>query len=350
MKIIAWPAFKTKYKNPYNWLLYTHISQNEIEVREFSFKAILQEKYDIFHFHWPVETIVRHPNLLIAWTRARLMLVLIDWVRYKGTRIIWTVHDQKPHLLLHSKLAQWFESEFLKRVDGYINLCEYSQVLTYQSFPILQDCANTIIPHGHYREVYPNQISKTEAREKLDIPENTHVLMFLGYIDYYKNIPKLIQTFKDLNLENWMLVIAGKPEVSELAQEIIKLANSNPRIKLKLEFIPDEQIQTYLKAADFVILPFQEILNSGSAILALSFDCPILVPHQGALSELQAQVGTDWVKLYEGTLTTGILREALNWAVETGRLPKAPLEALDWSKLSQQTLNFYKEVITHSSG
>jgi glycosyltransferase involved in cell wall biosynthesis len=349
MKVIAWPAFKTKYKNPYNWLLYNHLSQQGAEVTEFSFKTILQQNYNIFHLHWPVETIVRHPNLLVAGTRARLMLALIDWVRYRGTSIVWTIHDQKPHLLLHPKLASWFESEFIKRVDGAINLCQSSQALTNESFPRLQHCPNTIIPHGHYREVYPNNISKTQARESLNIPENHRSLMFLGYIDRYKNVPQLIHIFRELQPPNWTLVIAGKPEISKLAEEVIQTAANAQNLKLDLKFIPDQQVQIYLKAADLVVLPFEQILNSGSAILALSFDCPVLLPKQGALAELQTQVGVDWVKLYEGEFTTTVLQNGLNWVIETVRSQQAPLDALDWLKLSQQTLNFYEEVITHST-
>ncbi len=36
-----------------------------------------------------------------------------------------------------------------------------------------------------------------------------------------------------------------------------------------------------------------KILNSGSALLVLSFGCSVLVPLQGALSELQTQVGQE---------------------------------------------------------
>ena len=349
MKVIAWPAFKTQYKNPYNWLLYTQMSRQGAEVAEFSFSALLQQKYDLFHLHWPVETIVRHPNLFVAGIRAGLMLFLIDWVRYRGTRIIWTIHDEKPHLLLHPKLAAWFQSELVKRIDGYINLCEPGQTFVQNSMPLLKNCPHTIIHHGHYRGVYSNTIDSIEAKISLNIPENYSVLMFFGMVKDYKNIPKLIGVFQNLNPQNWLLVIAGQPATSQLREEVIQAAANHPKVKLKLEFIPDDRVQTYLKSADLVVLPFRETLNSGSAILALSFDCPVLVPNLGALTELQSLVGTDWVKLYDGEFTSTVLEEALNWATKTVRSQQAPLEALNWPQLSQQTLNFYEKVIGYSS-
>ncbi|MDJ0553993.1 MAG: hypothetical protein QNJ68_06060 [Microcoleaceae cyanobacterium MO_207.B10] len=66
MRIIAWPAFKTKYKNPYNWLLYSQILQQGVKVTEFSLTKLLREHYDICHLHSPTETIVCHPNPVIA--------------------------------------------------------------------------------------------------------------------------------------------------------------------------------------------------------------------------------------------------------------------------------------------
>ncbi|MCL2925598.1 MAG: hypothetical protein MGF17_13525 [Trichodesmium sp. MAG_R04] len=52
----------------------------------------------------------------------------------------------------------------------------------------LSDRPHTIIPHGHYREFYPNSINSISCertRANLDIPSECHLLLFLGYIDYY---------------------------------------------------------------------------------------------------------------------------------------------------------------------
>jgi beta-1,4-mannosyltransferase len=93
-----------------------------------------------------------------------------------------------------------------------------------------------------------------------------------------------------------------------------------------------------------VVLPYREILNSGSALLALSFDRPILVPLRGTLGELQSQVGADWVRAYTGELTTAHIEDAMQWALHTPRSGQAPLQALDWQELAQQTIRAYKFV------
>ncbi|MBH8576099.1 glycosyltransferase [Nostocaceae cyanobacterium CENA369] len=342
MKIIAYPAFKTKYKNPYNWLLYTNMLQQGVIVEEFSPNKLLSKKYDIFHLHWVVETIVRHPNPFIVWIRAISMLILIDWVKSTGTRIIWTMHDETPHSILHLQVADWFQKEFVKRIDGYISLSTTGKTIAEQMLLPLKNKPCSIVPHGHYRDFYPNQITESQARKELNIPDNCKMLLFFGYIETYKNVPHLINVFRELAPSNWILVIAGKLERDHLKTEILSASENDYRIKLFLDYIPDNLVQLYFKAAELVILPFKEILNSGSALLALSFDRPILAPYLGSMPELQSQVGKDWMKLYTGELTTKTLNEGLIWSRQQKSHKSPSLDKLDWDILSKKSLDFYR--------
>ncbi|WP_371357571.1 glycosyltransferase [Hydrocoleum sp. CS-953] len=208
---------------------------------------------------------------------------------------------------------------------------------------------NLFRPSGHWRQVYPDNTNREAARKTLNIPPDCHVLLFLGYIDHYKNVPHLVQVFRELDPTNWILLVAGKLEVPELKSHISEAAGNDSRVKLKFRYIPDQDLQTYFRAASLVALPFQEILNSGSALLALSFDCPILVPEKGAMPEWQERVGQDWVKLYGGELTTEILESGLEWAIKEGRSPQPNLEKLEWSRLSQETIETYQQVLDFHS-
>ncbi|UKO97153.1 glycosyltransferase [Nostoc sp. UHCC 0870] len=344
MKIIAWPAFKTKYKNPYNWLLYSHMVEHGVTVEEFTVRKLLCQRYDIFHLHWPIETILRHPNLIVALLRAITMLLAISWAKVRGTKIIWTIHDNSPHSLLHPQLANWFQSNFINQVDGCISHSQVAKQLAEKNIPSLQNISHIVILHGHYRQVYPNKISREAARSSLDIPSDCNLLLFLGYIDYYKNIPHLVKVFQDLDPTDWILLIAGKVEVPELSNHILTLKANSSRIKLHFSFVPDEQLQIYFKAADLVVLPFQEILNSGSALLALSFDAPILVPHKGSMAELQEVVGVEWVKMYPRELTPEILATGLDWAIQEKRSLQPNLDNLEWSDLAKKTIQYFEEI------
>ncbi|GGA38186.1 glycosyltransferase [Okeania sp. KiyG1] len=269
MRIIAWPAFKTKYQNPYGYLLYSSMELQGISVTEFSLSKLLLKHYDIFHVHWPVETIVRHPNPFIAGLRGINMLLAIDFARARGTKLIWTLHDKHPHSILHPKLGTWFQSEFIKRVDGCISHCQVSREWADLTFPILSNRPHKVILHGHYRQVYPDNVNREAARKSLDIPSGSDVLLFLGNIDNYKNVPHLVQVFKELAPPNWILLVAGKLIVPKLGTQISQVAANDSRIKLKFGFVRDEKLQEYFRAANLVVLPFKDILNSGSALFSL---------------------------------------------------------------------------------
>jgi glycosyltransferase involved in cell wall biosynthesis len=108
--------------------------------------------------------------------------------------------------------------------------------------------------------------------------------------------------------------------------------------------VPDSEIQVYLRAADLVVLPFSETLNSGSALLALSFDRPVLVPRQGALAELASEVGSEWVRTYNGPLTETLLASALE---DARRRPQGRCDALarlDWGPLAKRTLEAFERM------
>ena len=82
---------------------------------------------------------------------------------------------------------------------------------------------------------------------------------------------------------------------------------------LHLRSVPVEDVQAHFAAADLVVLPYRKTLNSAVALLALSFDRPVLVPNAGSMAELQREVGAEWVLIYEGSegaLTGNDLRDA----------------------------------------
>ena len=313
-------------------------------VEEFSFQQLLVRRYDIFHLHWAAETIVRHPNATIAGLRSRMMLFLIDLAKLRGTRIVWTFHDKIPHIVVHPAIAQWFQAELLKRIDGYISMCRIGRDIAEECYPQLKECPCAIIPHGHYRGEYPDECDRTSARDRLNLSQESKVILFLGYIAPYKNVPRLIELFRELDDPDAILLVVGRPDLSETGEQVEQAAVGDDRIRLVLKYIADGDLQFYYRAADLVVLPFSEILNSGSALLALSFDCPILVPDQGAMAELQESVGGDWVRVYQQMLTTEILAEHLDWTTGDRSQTTAPLQDLDWAKLSQDTLSFYQQL------
>jgi beta-1,4-mannosyltransferase len=134
-------------------------------------------------------------------------------------------------------------------------------------------------------------------------------------------------------------LIVGQPQKVDVEALRHSVAD-DPRIRLKLEFVSDRDVPLYMGAADVVVLPFDSILNSGSMLLALSFNRAVLAPRMGSLPEIQSRVGARWVTLYEGALSSRHLVQAMQQQTIDDD-ESTDLAAFDWDAITQQTLDLY---------
>jgi beta-1,4-mannosyltransferase len=214
-----------------------------------------------------------------------------------------------------------------------------------ERFPPLARLPLFVVPHGHYRQLYPNTMTRAEARFALGIDQNAPVLSFVGQIREYKNVPELITRFRELQDPALRLLVAGRSTSPRLDERLRAVAGGDPRVRLDLRLVPEDEIQVFLNAADLIVLPYRDVLNSGAALLALSFNRPVLAPEAGALPELKDRVGPAWLQMYRGDLTSEILVDALRWARGTPRPPEAPLQAYGWTEVTRATIAAYHCVL-----
>ncbi len=341
LRVIAWPAFMNRQLNPYNALLYDELAALGVRVDDFTPQRLLFGRYDVWHIHWP-ESILNLPRLWQALPLAIVLRFLLRVARARGIKIIWTAHNLRSHEGLYPRVEAQLWQALLGHVDGFIALTEVGKRLALRRFPILRGRPGFVIPHGPYRSSYPDTLSRAEARARLALPPDGPVIVSLGQIRPYKNLPHLISTFRHLPEPAARLLIAGKASDLGLVGELRTAAEGDARVRLDLAFIAPEVVQVYLRAADLVVLPYTEILNSGSAILALSFARPVLVPSQGAMQELARDMGPEWVRTYSGALRPHTLTEALRWAEATPRDPVRLFPGMSWDRIAQQTLFAYR--------
>jgi beta-1,4-mannosyltransferase len=346
--ILAWPAYRDRQLNPYTSLLYAELERLGCTVVEFSWSRALVRRYDVFHVHWP-EAVVAFGGVLRASVKALAMFALVAALRARGTSVFWTVHNLRPHDDRHRRLRTRFAHRWSRMVDAYISLTYAAQEEAQQVLPALAKRSAFVIPHGSYKGEYPDTISQGDARVRLGIPEATTVFVSLGLVRRYKNIPALIRSFRQMMDPNLALIIAGGCSDNRLVGEIREAAGSDPRIHLHLTFIARGDVQVYLRGADLVVQPYSNVLNSGSALLALSFERPVLVPRQGSLGELERHFGSDWVLTYDGVLTAQRLAEAGDRAkrVDAGRVAELQrhMDELNWVQIAQSHLEAYKRVV-----
>ncbi|HKE95213.1 MAG TPA: glycosyltransferase [Povalibacter sp.] len=327
--------------NPYVRRFATELEDAGATVDEFSYLNALSRRYDVLHLHWPDSHLVSGSWWTSLAKHARFAAA-IGLMRLRGTRIVWMMHNLKPHDANH-RLSAWLFPRWVPRAcTQVIALSAHGLQAARTLYPSLERKPAVIVPHCHYRGEYPPAPSREECRRRLGLLPEHFTYLFFGNIRRYKNVPHLIGAFRALPQRDIQLVIAGLPGHGVDADDLVTLTGDDERISLRLEFIQDEAVPTYFGAADVVVLPFDSILNSGSVMLALSFDRIAMAPRLGALPEIQSRVGSQWLRLYDGTLTTAMLQDLRADAMRKQAL-HADLSAFDWNSIADRTLEFYRQ-------
>jgi glycosyltransferase involved in cell wall biosynthesis len=154
-------------------------------------------------------------------------------------------------------------------------------------YPAAQDKIVTVIHHGNYIDIYPDTISRSEARRKLSVKKDDIVFLFFGLIRGYKNLDLLVKAFNIAKGRNktLRLFIVGQPFSKRTRIELWLLSKMNTRIEAVLKFIKEENVQNYFKASDCGIFAFKDIYMSGAVILAESFELPVIAPRTGCIPD-----------------------------------------------------------------
>jgi len=306
---------------------------------------ICRGRPDVIHIHWFHRFFIgaTWPRTLIKIPRLFVELIII---RALGISLVWTVHNLYSHDRQHPRLEKFLRSAFANGFfDTLIVHCDTARTEVREEYRLGQATRTVVIPHGHYIDQYPDSPSRDTARDSLSITDDTFVFAFFGQIREYKQVPSLVQTFIDLDAEHCSLLVAGNPASDTIERQIVDAAAGRDDIITVLDFIADENVPTYFAAADAVVLPYRDILTSGSALLAMSLSRPVIVPRIGCLPQLidQDREGI----LYDPTEPTG-LRRAMERMLhsdttEMGNRGFDRAATFDWGSIADQTRRVYEE-------
>jgi len=294
----------------------------------------------VFHLHWPIFTPRPHRSALrtIALYYCLSIIWLIKLLRF---RLIWTMHNRLPH-----------EAQTADDVRVARTILAKSDAVIVHSPATAADIASQLKPttllftaaQGPYPTVLASH-TPSEIREDHAIPPDAVLFLFCGWIREYKGIPELLHAFRELaDKAQVHLIIAGECDNPELHHTILDAARSISCLTYLPGYLPDPKLSSYLRAADYVCLPFRRLTTSSSAMLALSHLRPIIAPMLGDLVDLPPACGY----FYDPVISDGLPKALVAAAnagppqdCRTGAIASF-IRASSWAQLAEVTLSAYR--------
>lgn len=308
----------TGRNNPY-FLLLVDAMPPGVDLRYFSWRAALTGRFDVFHLHWP--EVVMHgrtgPRSLV---RSLLFVVLLLRIRIGRKGLVRTLHNLAPH-----DPVPWWKQQILALADRWTTVW----ITLSERIPTPAERPRMVAPHGHFRDWFSQMASaETEAEAGR--------LLFFGRVRRYKGLPQLLRAFAALEDPGLSLHVVGQSDGDDLAADLRAASAADPRLHVTDDFVTDERLAEEIARAEVVVLPFLEMTNSSTLLLALSLDRPVLVPRLPVTEELAAEVGPGWVLTYDGDLDRSGLRAGLDALRMTERSPQPDLSGRMWGPIARQ--------------
>ncbi|RYE95844.1 MAG: glycosyltransferase [Oxalobacteraceae bacterium] len=310
--------------NPYLTQLYASLP-DAVQPRFFSMRDALLSRYDVLHLHWP-EYLLRHPSAVGTLAKQVCAALLLLRLQLTGTPVVRTLHNLAPH-----EDRGWRERGLLRWIDGLTRRWIRINATTPPRPPF----TDTIL-HGHYREWFAK------------MPQGTPVpgrLLHFGLIRPYKGVETLLEVMGQVDDPRLKLRIVGNPATPQMRSLVEEACAQDPRVSALLAYVEEPVLAREVSQAELVVLPYRQMHNSGTLLLALSLARPVLAPWSESNAAIAEEVGPGWVFLYEGEFDAALLTGMLDQVRAAPRGPAPDLSQRDWPRIGQLHYRTYLEAL-----
>ncbi len=281
---------------------------------------------DVIHVHWLSPVFAGAPDAATAERQSRDFRGKIDRLLNKGIRLFWTIHNVTAHdsAFYDQEVAL---SQYLSDRSELIFVLNSATVeVTAPHYSVPPDKVRLLL-HSSYQGVYPQGDTQEEARSRLGIASDVPVVGFVGQARPYKGIDTLLQAATLLipRVPELVVLVRGKTPEDEMARLRASVENCGADVRWDPTFVPDDELQTWLRASDVIALPYARVLNSGSVYLSATFGVPCVLPREKQFESLFAT--EDWVTYFERDTGAPGLADALLSALAKSGFARESAEA-----------------------
>lgn len=208
------------------------------------------------------------------------------------------------------------------------------------------------LPHGLYDlfKEHGKQIEETAYPVVRDLDAPT--ILFFGEIrpnKGYDRVEAILQKVQEQE-PSTKAIVAGSPNLGGNKMEnTLKTLDDNEDIILIPEYIPLEEVRPFFIKSDVVVLPYYDATASGVAMIAYTFNTPIVTTDTGELGEI---VRKDNSGIVASTNSTCQIANSVSSLVTDDNQRKDIIDNIrdarckyEWSTIAYQTKEIYKKVI-----
>ena len=347
--------------NPYQRLFTESLEGQGVSVdrlppaKWFPVQKALSHPCDVMHFDWPHDW-YSGKNAATRFLKSRMYLSGLK--KRSISKLVWTAHNLTGHDAANAKYEERMLQALINRCDGILVMSAAAEGQMRQRYQIKPSTKVQTAFHGHYIDCYPNEISREDARTQLKIQTNEQVFLAIGTIRPYKGHLELIRAFGQSARKGQRLVIAGKvsdPEYRNSLEVEAQRHNElhNGTIDLFLSLVPDSDLQVYFNAADICVLPFSNILNSGSLLMAMSFGIPVVAPDLGSIPEVILKDSSFLFPPNQSDALADALSKSADLFADFGSQDRTALietvrDKYAWSNFGASAVELYQQVLGKS--
>ena len=299
----------------------------------------------ILHVHWyyplawpwadRVPLVRRLPRLWFA--------LLLRVARLTGLRVVSTAHNVLPHY-------RTFDDD---RAAQLALLCNSTEVIALTEAAELRLVRELGVPQGKLT-VIPEGPPTPARSEKSASQRQVPIAAMFGHLDAYKGPDLLLSAVLSgtmaPSIEIELLGVSSDASYTQvLTDHIASLGARGCRVSWENRHFSSDELVALLARASMVVLPFREITNSGSLLMAMAYRVPCVIPElpalggvpRGAAFWFRPNDPNDLARTLQAVITSSasatesVVECAAGW-----------LETFGWDTVARKTREVYERALT----
>lgn len=320
------------------------------EIEKFSVHTFIYDSYKNFSTDYQIVNI-HWPESIFDWLEPTddqlksLKTEIIKWKKHSS--LIYTKHDKERLKGATPNFTELFKL-IEENTDVFIHLGEFSKGIYQKKYP---QSRHEIVKHPLYEDsfkVYPKSI----ARERLNISQDTKVILAAGSIRTFEERKMVINAFKNLTADSKVLISNNMR--SEIKYEFpgrvffkrffnirnyvvnrFKKKYQPPQYLFSYGGVSEDELSLQVSASDVVMIPRINILNSGNLFLGLTFNKVVVGPSTGNITEVLRQLGLPIFDPNSLESVTKALEVGINMAESQYEIPFEVVTSLKPEKIAR---------------